>query len=140
MAQALDMIRAGNIALAADQLAGHFLAGHQALMDASWSQARYLEVADQGDQSATSAAILLETRKRAKASLKVESMDPWIPGKSWQRGWYGGGKSRWEPDKGKAKGKKGGKGKEKGGWQDKEGKGKAKRRDSHDKGEKEKEA
>ena len=75
----LDTIRAGSIARAADLLAAHFIAGHQALVDNSWSQAKYLEVANQDEQSATSAAILLEARKHAKTSLKVETPDAWLP-------------------------------------------------------------
>ena len=137
MSQILDTIRAGSIARAADLAAGHFLAAHQALMDQGWSQARYLEVADQEEQSATSAAILLEARKHAKASFKVETPDVWFPQKGWQRGWNQGGKGGWHQEKGKSKEKKGGKQKGRGFWQDKEGKGKNKWKESQDKGDKE---
>lgn len=106
-------------------------------MDASWSQARYLEVHEGEDQHATSAAMLLEARKHAKTSLKVETPDAWLPNRGWQRGWFGGQKGSWQAEKGKGKGKKGSKGKEKGGWSDREGKGKNKWKDSHDKGDKE---
>eukprot|EP00913_Durusdinium_trenchii_P030961 g28999.t1 len=70
MSQAIDKLRSGSVATTGDLLAGHFLAAHQALIDQSWSQARYLEVADQDEQNATPAAILLEARKHAKASFK----------------------------------------------------------------------
>lgn len=139
MAQIVDLIRAGSIATAADLVAGHFLAGHQALVDRSWSQARFLEVALPEEQSATSASILLEARKHAKTNFKMESPDAWYPNKGWQRGWFGGGKGKWESDKGRGKGKKGGKFKDRGGWPEKEGKGKAKWKETRDKGEKEKE-
>ena len=139
MARALDTIRAGAIGRACDMLAGHFLAAHQALMDQSWVQARYLEVIEPEEQNATSAAILLEARKHAKTSLKAETFEAWLPGKGWQRSWQGGGKGGWHAEKGKGKQKKGGKSKEKGGWQDKEGKGKNKWKETHDKGDKDKE-
>ena len=137
MAQTIDLLRAGDIAKLGDMLAGHFLAGHQALVDQSWSQAKYLEVAIPEDQTATSAAILLEARRHAKASLKVETPDAWLPHRGWQRSWSGGGKGFWPNEKGKGKSKKGGKGKEKGHWQEREGKGKTKWKESHDKGDKE---
>ena len=79
MAQTLDLIRSGQIARAADHLAGHFLATHQSLMDQGWSQAKFLEVIEGEEMSATSASILLETRKHAKASLKAEMPDAWNP-------------------------------------------------------------
>lgn len=113
MAQTLDLIRSGQIARAADHLAGHFLATHQSLMDQGWSQAKFLEVIEGEEMSATSASILLETRKHAKASLKAEMPDAWNPMRS--RGWFGGdgkGKGWWQHDKGKSKSKKG-KGKDK---------------------------
>ena len=139
MARVLDTIRAGSIGRACDMLAGHFLAAHQALMDQSWVQAKYLEVIEPEEQNATSAAILLEARKHAKTTLKAESFDAWLPGKGWQRPWQGSGKGGWPSDKGKGKQKKGGRGKDKGGWQEREGKGKNKWKETHDKGDKEKE-
>ena len=137
MAQVIDLIRAGDIGRSADMLAAHFLAAHQALVDQSWAQAKYLEVAIPEEQSATSAAILLEARKHAKASLKVETPDAWVPSGRWQRSWFGGGRGSSQSDKGKGKGKKGSKQKEKGGWHEREGKGKSKWKETHDKGEKE---
>ena len=137
MATTLDLLRAGHIARAADALAGHFLACHQSLHDGSWSQARFLEVVDDADQAATSASILLETRRHAKATMKVEAPE-WLPwrGRPWQGG-EGRGKGWWSSDKGKGKNKKGkSKDKEKGD-RHKEGKGKAGWKDLQDKGEKE---
>ena len=139
MARVLDTIRAGAIGRGCDMLAGHFLAAHQALMDQSWVQAKYLEVIEPEEQNATSAAILLEARKHAKTSLKAETFEAWLPGKGWQRPWQASGKGSWQADKGKGKQKKGGKGKERGSWQERDGKGKNKWKESHDKGEKEKE-
>ena len=55
-------------------------------MDESWTQAKFLEVAIPEEQSATSAAILLEARKHAKANFKVETPD-WVPSGRWQRNW-----------------------------------------------------
>ena len=130
MSQVLDTIRAGSIARAADLLAAHFIAAHQALVDNSWSQAKYLEVATQDDPAATSAAILLEARKHAKASLKVETPDAWVPHKGWGKSWQGGGK--WQAEKGKGKTKKGGKQKDKGSWGDREGKGKGQGREGRE--------
>ena len=137
MSQAIDKLRSGSVATTGDLLAGHFLAAHQALIDQSWSQARYLEVADQDEQNATPAAILLEARKHAKASFKVETPDAWLPYKGWQKGWPGGGRGRWESEKGRGKTKKGGKQRDKGSWGEKEGKGKNKWKETHEKGEKE---
>lgn len=138
MAQVIDLLRAGEIARSADMLSGHFLAAHQALVDQSWSQAKYLEVAMPEEQSATTPAILLEARKHAKATFKAEAPDAWVPSKGWQRSWFGGGEGGWQPDKGKGKTKKGGKGKEKSGWADREGKGKAKWKETHAQAEDEK--
>ena len=135
MAQAIDTLRSGNIARTADLLSGHFLAAHQALLDQSWSQAKYLEVAQGEEANATSAAVLLEARKHAKASFKVETPDAWYPQKGWHKGWsnsYKGGGS-WQGEKSKGKGKKGSKYKERTPWQDKEGKGKNKWKESQDK-------
>ena len=137
MATTLDLLRAGHIARAADALAGHFLACHQSLHDGSWSQARFLEVVDEADQAATSASILLETRRHAKATMKVEAPEAWFPwkGRPWQGG-EGKGKGWWTNDKGKGKSKKGkGKDKEKG-ERHKEGKGKAAWKEMQDKGDK----
>ena len=137
MAASLDAFRAGSIGRGCDLLAGHFLAAHQALMDASWSQAKYLEVHEGEEQHATSAAILLEARKHAKTSLKAETPEAWMPSRGWQRSWYPASKGPWQQDKGKGRGKKGGKGKDKGSWSDREGKGKNKWKETHDKGDKE---
>ena len=134
MAQTLDLIRSGQVALACDHLAGHFLATHQSLLDQGWGQARFLEVMEGEETNATSAAILLETRRHAKASMKAETPDAWFPGRN--RSWLGGdgrGKGWWQPEKGKGKGKKG-KWKEKDkGDRGKEGKGKNVWKDSQDK-------
>ena len=137
MAQTLDLLRSGQIARACDHLAGHLMAMHQSLVDQGWGQAKYLEVIEGEEMGATTASILLETRRHAKASMKAEAPEAWVPGRN--RGWFGGdnrGKGWWPPsDKGKGKGKKGK-------WKDKdrsekgkEGKGKNAWKESQDKGE-----
>lgn len=49
-------------------IAGHFMAAHQALVDQTWTQAKFLEVALPEEQSATTPSILLKARRHAKAT------------------------------------------------------------------------
>ena len=56
-------------------LAGHIIAAHQALCDQSRSQACLLEMVENEEQAATSAAVLLAACNDAKAFMRAEAPD-----------------------------------------------------------------
>eukprot|EP00435_Cladocopium_sp_Y103_P039554 s2015_g10.t1 len=129
IAQAIDLLRQGDLDLLGDVLAGRFMSIHQAVLDGSWSSAKYLELMPLEDGSAAGPAVVLQAKKHARLQAKI------APGENWS--WQGGGKSRggrgrgsgWGDyqSEGKGKSKKGGKGKGKGKpWQNAEADGKTK--------------
>lgn len=123
LANALDLLRQGDLDVLGDLLASRFMSVHQSLLDGGWSTARHLELMPMEDSTAAGNAIVLQARKHAKLAAKLNSQEYWT-GSAGGRGRGGRGKgqqwgdSHWPSNNdGKAKGKKGGKGKgKKGGW------------------------
>eukprot|EP00435_Cladocopium_sp_Y103_P073857 s120_g45.t1 len=122
LAACLDLIRAGDIARAADGLSARFIAVHQSMVDGSWNTARHMELYPLEETSAAGAAAILATRKHAKLVAKVQGLPAtsWTSsnskgGKSWKgKGDWGYPESRNDAKgggKGKGRGKKG-----KGNW------------------------
>ena len=127
LARALDTIRAGDVARASDQLAGRFIALHQALLDGGWSTARHMELSPLEDSNAASPAMVLATRRHSKLYQRMQGND-FGGGGNFGSG-RGKGRRQWsswgaEPDRGDG----GWKGKNKG------GKGKGKNQDGRNKG------
>ena len=116
IAQAIDLLRGGNLDTLGDLLAGRFMSLHQSVLDGSWNTARHLELRPLEDGSAAGPDVVLAAKKHARMAARVAPGDYWT--------WPGGGKAKggrgrsepWtegsSPNKGK--GKKGGKGKGKG--------------------------
>ena len=124
LSNAIDALRQGDLDLLGDLLASRFMAIHQSMLDGNWTSARHLELLPLEDNSAAGSGILLEARKFAKLSAKLQNQDYWTSsgagrgrgGKGKAASW---GDAQWHGGDQKGKGKKGGKGKgkNKGGWQ-----------------------
>eukprot|EP00435_Cladocopium_sp_Y103_P064583 s378_g26.t1 len=115
LAACIDLLRSGDIAKAADGLAGRFIALHQSLVDGGWNAARHLEIYPMEEVSAAGAATILATRKYAKLVAKVQGTAPgsWnTSGPRAGKGWKG--KGDWNQVDAKGGGKAEGKGKGKG--------------------------
>jgi hypothetical protein len=116
IAQAIDLLRCGNLDTLGDLLAGRFMSLHQSVLDGSWNTARHLELRPLEDGSAAGPAVVLAAKKHTRMAAKVAPGDYW----TWPTGGKAkGGRGRSEPwteggSPGKGKGKKGGKGKGKG--------------------------
>eukprot|EP00435_Cladocopium_sp_Y103_P050059 s858_g15.t1 len=116
LAQCVDLLRQGDLALLGDVLAGRFVSLHQAVLDGGWSTARHLELMPLEEGSAAGPAVVLQAKKHARMAAKLQPGETW----SWQGGSKGrGGRGRgsgWNDNQheGKGKGKKGPKGKNKG--------------------------
>ena len=115
LAQTIDCLRSGQLGLAADALAGRFVAVHQALEDGGWASASALEIHPLETASSASVAMLLKAQKHRRLLAKSQGWE----GPKQNKG--GGGKGGWQQNwtyqggKGKEKGKP--KGKSKGGYQ-----------------------
>ena len=115
LAHSLDLLRAGQLDAMGDLLAGRFMSLHQASIDGHWNAAKFLELMPMDEVSAAGNAVVLQARKHAKLSAKVEHGDssrwhasgPGRGGKG-KPGWRADGD--WNTDS-KGKGKKGDKGK-----------------------------
>ena len=114
LATAIDLLRQGRLGLLGDTLAARFLCLHQSILDGNWSAAKHLEIFPMEEGSATSAGLLLRTRKHARLAAKAQGQDGgpgyWIP---YGRNPKGKGKQEWSGGdfrEQKGKGKKGGKG------------------------------
>ena len=124
LSNAIDALRQGDLDLLGDLLASRFMAIHQSMLDGNWTSARHLELLPLEDNSAAGSGILLEARKFAKLSAKLQNQDYWTAsgtgrgkgGKGKAASW---GDSQWQGGEQKGNTKKGGKGKgkNKGGWQ-----------------------
>jgi hypothetical protein len=124
LSNAIDALRQGDLDLLGHLLASRFMAIHQSMLDGNWTSARHLELLPLEDNSAAGSGILLEARKFAKLSAKLQNQDYWTAsgtgrgkgGKGKAASW---GDSQWQGGEQKGKTKKGGKGKgkNKGGWQ-----------------------
>ena len=114
LATAIDLLRQGRLGLLGDTLAARFLCLHQSILDGNWSAAKHLEIFPMEESSATSAGLLLRTRKHARLAAKAQGQDGgpgyWNP---YGRNPKGKGKQEWQGGdfrEQKGKGKKGGKG------------------------------
>ena len=121
IASVLDQLRSGNLSAVGDGLAARFFALHQSILDGGWSAARHLEIYSMEETSATTTAMLLQTRRHAKLAAKALGLDQgnnsWWKGAGRGRG--GKGSKGYKGGETEAKGKKGGKsnkGKGRGGW------------------------
>ncbi len=114
LATAIDLLRQGRLGLLGDTLAARFLCLHQSILDGNWSAAKHLEIFPMEEGSATSAGLLLRTRKHARLAAKAQGQDGG-PGywNAYGRNPKGKGKQDWSGGgfrEQKGKGKKGGKG------------------------------
>ena len=111
IASVLDQLRSGNLSAVGDGLAARFFALHQSIIDGNWSAAKYLEIFVLEEASATTTAMLLQTRRHAKLAAKALGFES--ASSSWWRGGRGRGGKGPKGQKGDLdpKGKKGGKGK-----------------------------
>ena len=122
LANLIDLLRMGKLALLGDGLASRFLAIQQAMIDNHWGAARHLEIYTPEVQTAAGASMTLEARRHARLIEKAQGYKNqrgkgdsnyttnWQKGSSWaSNAWDGYGEST------KGKGKKG-KGKAKGGY------------------------
>ena len=125
LANGIDLLRQGELDVLGDLLASRFMSVHQALLDGGWNTARHMELMPLEESAAAGNAIVLQARKRAKMTAKLQNQEYWTAS-SLSRGRGGRGKSQPWGDSawgnsgdGKSKGKKGGKGKgkNKGSWQ-----------------------
>ena len=113
IAQALDLLRQGDLDLLGDVLAGRFMALHQSVTDGSWTTTRHLELMPLEEGTAAGAEVVLGAKRRTRLAAKLAPAEPW----SWGGGQKGkGGKNRsasWQDSSMdyKGKGKKGQKGK-----------------------------
>ena len=114
LAGCIDALRAGDLALTGDALAGRFIAIHQSLLDAGWGTAKHMELFPLEDTTAASNSLVLATRKHQKLVQKAQG----YPSGNWsgqgrgkgKNSWYQGGASKGENpkgDKGKGKGGRG---------------------------------
>jgi len=118
IAQAIDLLRQGDLDLLGDVLAGRFMSLHQSVIDGSWATARHLELLPLEEGTAAGPEVVLEAKRHARLAAKLAPADQWNWGNS-GKGKGGRGKaSSWHDSYGvqKGKGKKGakGKGKQKG--------------------------
>lgn len=118
IAQAIDLLRQGDLDLLGDVLAGRFMSLHQSDIDGSWATARHLELLPLEEGTAAGPEVVLEAKRHARLAAKLAPADQWSWGNS-GKGKGGRGKaSSWHDSYGdqKGKGKKGakGKGKQKG--------------------------
>ena len=113
LAQAIDLLRQGDLSLLGDVLAGRFMSIHQSVLDGSWRTARHLELLPFEEGTAAAPEVVLEARRQAKIAEKLVPGDNW----GWTNNYRGrGGRGRgstWADSQNdtKGKGKKGGKGK-----------------------------
>ena len=122
LANALDLLRQGELSRLGDVLAGRFMSLHQSVIDGGWGAARHLEVMPMEDVSAAGSSVVLQARRHARLQAKalgVETTGGWrsaqkgkAGGKgknpSWGDGeWSGGGRGKGKSAKGKGKGKSG---------------------------------
>ena len=120
LANALDMLRGGQLASLGDLLSSRFMAIHQSAIDGNWTAAKHLEVLPYEETSAAGPAVILRARRQAKIQDKVNNVNQtwWVsPGKGKAGRGKGYGQEDWRQE-GKGKGKKGDrpKGKGKGWW------------------------
>ena len=115
IASVLDQLRSGNLSAVGDGLAARFFALHQSILDGGWAAARHLEIFALEDASATTTAMLLQTRRHAKLAAKAMGTESGYAPNWWRVGRGRGGKGSKGQKGGDAetKGQKG-KGKEKG--------------------------
>ena len=121
LANLIDLLRMGQLALLGDGLASRFLAIQQAQIDSNWIAARHLEIFTPEVMTAAGASMTLEARRHARLVDKAKGIQS---NRSRNEGPYSGGawrSSNWNSnpwdgygDSAKGKGKKG-KGKPKGG-------------------------
>ena len=114
IAQAIDLLRQGDLDLLGDVLAGRFMSLHQSVIDGSWATARHLELLPLEEGTAAGPEVVLEAKRHARLAAKLAPADQWNWGNS-GKGKGGRGKaSSWHDSYGvqKGKGKKGAKGKE----------------------------
>ena len=128
LANLIDLLRTGQLAILADGLASRFLALQQAQLDNGWGAARHLEMFTPEVQTAAGASMTLEARRHARLIEKARgttlprsrnenaSIPAWSRGGAWATtSWDGYGDTpRGKGKKGKPKGK-GGSGQGKGG-------------------------
>lgn len=115
LAAMMDLLRKGHLSQVGDSMAARFFALHQSILDGGWGAAKHLEIHSLEEASATSTAVLLQTRKHAKMALKAQG---WEAPSQWNRkgrGRGGKGNGKWQEEwkewKGNPKGGKKGKGK-----------------------------
>ena len=115
IASVLDQLRSGNLSAVGDGLAARFFALHQSILDGGWAAARHLEIFALEETSATTTAMLLQTRRHAKLAAKAMGAEVGYAPNWWRggRGRGGKGSKGQKGGDGDAKGPKG-KGKEKG--------------------------
>eukprot|EP00438_Fugacium_kawagutii_P029650 Skav206958 [mRNA] locus=scaffold6419:118970:130867:- [translate_table: standard] len=113
LAQCVDLLRQGDLALLGDVLAGRFISLHQAVIDGTWTTARHMELFPLEEGTAAGPEVVMRAKRHAKLAARLSPGDNW----TWSNQGKGRGKSRgnWGdgPSDGKGKGKKGSKGKSK---------------------------